>query len=228
MADSAEDRLARLDAEDPAGDYAELGALYASVVPVFGGAVSQVLSAWSAERRYERVRDVLRGVAHDLALFKGTVREEYIRSDEFADLLDQTLRRVVTERSEAKRQLYRGLLAAAATGATDTYDEQLHVVQVIDALQGAHISVLRAILEEPPKGPDEGISGSFLDTLKRRLPGFTEQRIVDLVGQLNSQHVANIGSLHSMMTWRGAQDMRGTLLPLGKRLVAYLRTEGGI
>jgi flagellar biosynthesis chaperone FliJ len=212
--------------DDAAGDYADLAALFMSAVPVVGGAVSMVLSGWSAERRYQRIREVLGGLARDLAHFKGQVREEYVRSDEFVDLLDQTLRRVATERNEAKRRLYRGLLLGAVTSEKESYDEQLHTLRVIDSLQAAHIAVLRAILEEPRSDYNEGISGSFMETLRSRLRDLSEERITDLVGQLNDHHVVNLGSLQSMMTARGAQDMRGTITPFGKRLVSYLREEG--
>ena len=113
------------DDDDAAADFADLGALFASVVPVVGGAVSFVLSDWTAQRRYQRVRDVLQGLAKDLQQFKGDVKEEYVRSDEFTDLLDQTLRRVANERYEEKRRLYRGVLLGAITGQGQSYDEHL-------------------------------------------------------------------------------------------------------
>lgn len=225
MADNREDRLARLDADDAAADYADLGALYVNLVPVFGGVVSQVLNGWSAERRYQRVKEVLGSVARDLAQIKDRVREEYVRSDEFADLLDQTLRRVVNERNQEKRRLYRGLLVDATTSATYTYDEQIHMLQVIDSLQGAHIAVLGAILAEPPKGYSEGFTSTFLTTLRGRLHGVSEERIIDLVTHLKDHHLANVGNLQSHMTSEGAQDMRSTLTPFGKRLVDYLKKE---
>jgi len=221
------DSLARLDDDDAAGDYADLGALFASVVPVLGGAVSQVLSGWSAERRYQRVREVLRGLVGDLERDKGRVREEYIRSDEFADLLDQTLRRVATERNEEKRRLYRGVLLGTVTSDETSYDEQLHMLRVIDALQAAHILLLRAILKKPPPNVDYGgTTGSFMETLSGRLGTLSKERISDLVGQLSDHRVISMGGLRTMMTARGAQDMRGTITPFGERLVSYLKEEG--
>jgi hypothetical protein len=60
-------------------------------------------------------------------------------------------------------------------------------------------------------------------TLRRRLPDMPEERIADLVAQFNDHHVLNIGGLQTMMTAHGAEDMRHTLAPLGKRLVTFLK-----
>jgi len=131
------------DDNDAAADFADLGAIFASVIPVLGGAVNFVLNDWTAQRRYQRVRDVLQGLARDLQRFKADVKEECVRSDEFADLLDQTLRRVANERHEEKRRLYRGVLLGAITGQEQSYDEHLHTLRVIDSLQVAHMALLR-------------------------------------------------------------------------------------
>jgi hypothetical protein len=160
---------------------------------------------------------VLQGLAKDLQQFKGDVKEEYVRSDEFTDLLDQTLRRVANERYEEKRRLYRGVLLGAITGQGQSYDEHLHMLRVIDSLQVAHMALLKAILQVPDPKYMDGISGSFIETLKRRLPELSEARIGDLVAQLNDQRVLTIGSLQAMMTARGAEDMRHTLSPFEAR-----------
>jgi len=72
----------------------------AKAVPGIGGAVAGVLNNWSAERKHERVRDVLNGLAIFVANLKSEVRQEYVLSEEFEELLDQTLRRAATERHE--------------------------------------------------------------------------------------------------------------------------------
>jgi hypothetical protein len=221
-----ETSLVPRDDDDAAADFADLGALFASVVPVVGSAVSFVLSDWTAQRRYQRVRDVLKGLAKDLQQFKGDVQEEYVRSDEFTDLLDQTLRRVANERHDEKRRLYRGVLLGAITGQGQSYDEHLHMLRVIDSLQVAHMALLKAILQVPdPKYMVDGISGSFIETLKRRLPELSEARIEDLVAQLKDHRILTSGSLKAMITARGAEDMRHTLSPFGRRLVSFL-SEG--
>ena len=113
---------------------AESLALVAVFIPGLSGAVANVLGGWSAARKYERVREVLEGLALRLANLRSEVTEEYVRSDEFEDLLDQTLRRVATERHASKRQLYREFLVGAISKPGD-YDEQLRVLRTLEELQ---------------------------------------------------------------------------------------------
>jgi hypothetical protein len=87
------------------------------------------------------------------------------------------------------------------------------------------MALLKAILQVPDPKYMDGISGSFIATLKRRLPELSEARIGDLVAQLKDQRVLTIGSLLAMMTSSGAEDMRHTLSPFGRRLVSFL-SEG--
>jgi hypothetical protein len=210
--------------DDPAGDYAEAAALFASAIPFVGGAISNVLTGWSAERRYERIKEVCAGLARDLEAFTGRVRADYVRSEEFSDLVDQALRRVAMERSEEKRRLYRGVLLGAVTGADQSYDEQLHLLRVIESLQAAHIEVLRALLQTPSAA--DGTHGTFRQTLKRRLPHLTDQRIADLVTQLDDLRVTKVGNLKVITTAQGAQRMQTMVTALGRRLASYLREEG--
>jgi hypothetical protein len=145
-----------------------------------------------------------------------------VRSDEFEDLLDQTLRRVANERHESKRRLYREFLVEAITKPA-AYDEQLRILRILEELQAAHIILLRAILQEPDPKHADGISGSFNATLARRLPAYNDV-IGDLVAQLNDFRITNLSSLHTMMTARGAEDTRGTVTPFGQRFVSYIRS----
>ena len=85
--------------EDTRGDLAlEAAALVANFLPGLGGAIASVLGGWSAERKRERVREVLGGLALRLANLQSRLTDEYVRGDEFEDLLDQTL----TARGESR------------------------------------------------------------------------------------------------------------------------------
>lgn len=206
---------------DPVDDYLSLATLLSTVVPVFGGAVGHVFSEWAAARRVQRLREVLLGVTEDVKRLSAQVRDEYVRSEEFEELLDHALRRVAVERHEEKRGLFRAFLFETITTAP-AYDEQLRVLRVLEELQAAHIALIRAVLQEPDPRHIDGISASQIGTLKRRMPGFTDEQIGDLVAQLNDLRIVKLGSLNTMMTARGAGDMRGTVTPFGQRFVQYI------
>ena len=69
-----------------------------SLVPMLGGPISSFFGGMAAGHRFERIREVLVGVCQDLSNPKQQVSEEYVRSEDFEDLIDETLRRVARER----------------------------------------------------------------------------------------------------------------------------------
>lgn len=198
----------------------DIAAFVGSAVPWIGGPVSNVLGGMSLGRKLGRVRDVLEGVAADLAEFKSEVSEEYVRTEEFEDLLEQTLRRAAEERNAAKRRMYRAFLTDTIENPGAAYDEQLRLLRTFEELQPDHLWVLKAVSQEP--NPDPGMMGSPIQTLGERLPECDAARIEDLVAQLNDMRVTNFGSLQVMMTGRGAADLRHVITEHGQRILRYI------
>ncbi|MBW7997175.1 MAG: hypothetical protein FVQ81_11525 [Candidatus Glassbacteria bacterium] len=198
----------------------DIASLVGSAVPWIGGPVSNVLSGMSFGRKLGRVREVLEGVAADLAEFKSEVSEEYVRTEEFEDLLEQALRRASEERSEEKRRMYRAFLSDAIEAPGESYDDQLRLLRTFEELQPDHLRVLKIMSQEP--GSDPGMMGSPIQTLRERLLEFDDARIEDLVAQLNDMWITNLGSLKVMMTGRGAADLRHVVTEYGQRLLRYI------
>jgi hypothetical protein len=209
--------------EDTRTDYAlEAAAVAINFVPGLGGVIASVLSGWSAERKRERVREVLSGFALRLANLRSTISDEYVRSEEFEDLLDQALRRVAFERHESKRRLYREFLVDAINS-PGAYDEGLRILRVLEQLQAAHITLIRAINQEPDEKHAKGLIGSsFIATLKRRTPSFSQEHIGDLFAQLTDLRVTQQTGLSGMASARGAEETRHLITPFGSRFVQYI------
>jgi len=194
-------------------------AFVGSTVPWIGGPVSNVLSGMSFGRKLGRVREVLGGLANDLGEFKSEVSEKYVKTEEFEDLLEQTLKRVGEERNEEKRHLYKAFLTDAIESPGKSYDEQLRLLRTFEIVPD-HLRVLKALSQEPK--PNPGMMSSPIQTLRERLPEFEEQRIEELIVQLNVMRVTNISSLKVMMTGRGAADLRNSVTVYGKRILSYI------
>lgn len=220
------------DDDDAARDYLDLAAILSSAIPILGGAVSNVLGGWSQSRRFQRIRGVLEQLATSLAHVRESICEEYVRSDEFEDLLDQTLRRVAAERHEAKRRLYAAFLAGAVTSPGEPYHEQLRMLRTLEELQPDHLRIVRAMtLKEPITEP--GVGGispkgatTILETLRRRLAGVRIDRLEELVEQLTVElHVTEIDrrQLKTIMSAHGARDLQSRFTRYGHRVIAYIR-----
>src|SRR5258706_1030343 len=174
---------------DPVDDYLSLVTLLSNAIPVFGGAVGWGFGESAAARRAQRLRAVLTGIVADVKALGAKVQEEYVRSEEFKDLLDHTLRRVVGERHEEKRRMSRALLLDAITATSPRdYDEQLRMLRTMDQLQVAHLKIIRAVMQ--PRDPNTDMyMGSPGHVLERRLRDMPLSRINDLVYQLNDLNV---------------------------------------
>ena len=201
----------------------DIAAFVASAVPWVGGPVSNVLAGISFGRKLGRVREVLEGLVVDLAEFKSEASEEYVRTEEFEDLLEQTLRRAAEERSAEKRRMYRLFLKDAIEIPGASYDDQIRLLRTFEGLQRDHLRVMKAISQEPERTP--GTMGSPIQTLRVRIPEFNYGRITDLVGQLNDMRVTNISSLKVMMTGHGAADLRRGITEYGQCVLRHVLEE---
>jgi hypothetical protein len=195
-------------------------AAVASLAPWLGGPVSQVLSGMSLARKMERVKEMLDGLAADLQDFRTDVSENYVRTDEFHELLERTLRSAADERNGEKRRIYREFLGGAIRTPGEPYEEQIRFLRTLENVQSDHVRILKAVMQDPERVT--GLAGSPLQTLCNRLPDMPRHRIQDLVAQLNDMRLTNLLSLTTMMTAHGAADLRHGLTAYGRRFVAYL------
>ena len=198
----------------------DIAAFVSSVVPWIGGPVSNVLGGLSFGRKMNRVCEVLEGLTSDLKEFKSDVSEEYVRTEDFEDILEQSLKRVAEERNEGKRNMYRAFLTDAVESPGETYDEQLRFLRTLEELQPDHLLVLSALSQEPDS--KLGRIGSRIQTLRQRLPNIPEVRIAELVDQLNTMRLTNLTTLKGMMSAQGAADLRNSVTSYGQRFIQYL------
>jgi hypothetical protein len=200
----------------------------AGLVPVLGGPVGNVLIGLSGDRRFERVRACVFEVAERVGELSDE-QADFIRSEDFEDLLVETTQRVWAERGEEKRRIYRKFLVDAITHPTDaSYDERLRFLRVMEQVQEAHIEVLRAILQGPD--PDSNVyAGSRSSVLLGRLrwgdDADPRARLDDLVQQMSDLRLVDGSSLGVMMTGQGAEDTRSMVTAFGERFTRYLVEE---
>jgi hypothetical protein len=199
----------------------DVAAVVSSAAPWIGGPVSSVLSGMSFGRKLGRVRQVLEAVATDLKDFKSEASEEYVKTEEFEDLLEQTLKRVGEERNEEKRHLYKSFLTDAIESPAKDYDDQLGLLRTFEELGPDDIQILKALAQEPRFDPTM-LSGSPIQTLRMRVPHFEEERITVVVGRLNNLRMTNLTSLRVMMTAGGAADLRGSITGYGRKILKYI------
>ena len=192
-----------------------------SLVPWLGGAASNVVSGYGQTRKLNRVKELLDGLANRLSGFESDVAKEYVRTEDFEDLLEQTLRRAADERNADVRNLYLRFIHRAIAEPGDEYDSQMDVLGAIEGLRGVHVTVMRALREEPSPDADRKIAGSPSQTLRERT-GLSSEQIKDAVETLNDLRLTNLDGLHVTMTGRGSESLQHTVTTLGMQVLDYI------
>jgi hypothetical protein len=208
----------------PAETALDVAAVLANFIPGLGGAVSNVLSGMSVGRRLDRVKEVLQGLADELSDLKSEASERYVRTDEFEELLETVLRRAAEERNEQRRQLLRHFLVGTIVHPGSSYDTHRAILRLLESAEPEDVLVLRAAAEQPTADEMAGLVGSIIGTLQRRLAGWPPQRIEAAVTRLNDLRIINLtpNRMHTMMTAPGAAELRGSIMPIGQELIAFL------
>ena len=194
-----------------------------AAAPWLGGPLSAFISGRVTDRKIGRVNDALLYLAGQLEGVEAAVDKDYVSSEEFEDLLDETLPKISRERSEQKRELYARFLRGSILHSDVPYDEKLRFLDLLDQLQVAHIAVLQALMQEPNKAQMyQSLLGSTMQTLRSRLEAPSEPDIEELVGQLNATRLTNVPELRAMMTAQGAEDLRRMVTEPGKRFYNFI------
>lgn len=199
----------------------DASAIAASFTPIVGGAISTVLSGMSQTRKLNRIVSVLDGLAEDLAAHQSDVTDNYVRTEDFEDLLEQTLKRAAEERNDEVRALYRQFLFHAITKPGDEYDDQLAVLKALERMRSSHVLVLQALLQSPGKEAHRKMMGSPIQTLRERT-GMPDGEVKESVAALNDLRATNMTSLHVMMTGHGSEALEGSVTPFGRRILQYI------
>lgn len=211
-------------AEIPTGIPAEraldVATFVMNALPWLGSPIAGVLSGISTDRKIARVNEVVLGLVEKLRDFESAASKQFVKTEEFEELLEQTLRQVATERNADKRRMYRDFLLGAIESPGEPYDEQKRFLRTMEDLQADHLRVLKALAQEPQ--PVDGLVGSQIATLRARLSDLSESQIEERVQQLNDMRVVQLHSLRGMMTPRGAEDLRHAITPYGVRFLRYL------
>jgi len=215
--DSDENLIARPEKAEVGLDVA---AVVAGLVPWVGGAISSVLSGVSHGRKMKRVEEVLVGFAGDMKDVKSQAAKDYVKTEDFEELLEKTILAVADERNEQKRAIFRAFLVDAVVAPGETYDDQIRVVRVLQVLSIDHIRILAACSEEP--NMDSGMFSSRSQTLASRVPGIPADQLTELVEELNGLRVTKLEGLNMMVTASGAADLRFGVASLGRRLLRHI------
>jgi hypothetical protein len=128
----------------PSGKVLDTLAALSTLVPLVGGAVGQVLSGVATAPRLERVEQVLQYVVDRLDGEPPPLNPS-LDTDEFRDLLEQTIGQAAFESHVEKRALYGKLLLGLIKEPLEPYDPRRRYISTLEEIQPGQIPLLKEI-----------------------------------------------------------------------------------
>ena len=118
-----------------------------SAVPFVGGALNEVFFDHRSRLKQERFEEFVGGLELDLGRLKDTaINHDYLKSEEFSDLLESLVRRVVQTADPQKRERMRRILVSQLQVPAPASDQELFL-DVAAAISEKELEILRTYNE---------------------------------------------------------------------------------
>jgi hypothetical protein len=128
-------------------------AVYAGLQALpFGSVVVELLKAWIPRRKEERLLEFVQALGHHASSTSERLDAEFVRTEEFADRVEDIVDRVTQRRSQAKTDAFAGLLATTATHDRLPYDETERVTDVLDRLTTSQMVIVVELVRRRQQG----------------------------------------------------------------------------
>lgn len=196
----------------------EIASAFATFTPLLGGVFSNVLSGIATDRQFERVREFVLRLSARLDELSAE-QEEYVRTEDFQEIVGETMRRVWSERSEEKRRAYGDFLLGIIESPGGDYDEQLEFLRLVEQLHPDFIRFIEAMRQPRPPDHDSTMGGPIV-ALHERLPDLSDDRLREIADRLNAMGLTSLPSLGTIMS--RVPDLNAYFSPMGHRFVSFL------
>lgn len=105
-------------------------------------------SSIQEQRKIHRLEEFLIVLNNDLQDFKSKINEEYVNKTEFLDVFEETVRYVVNERINEKREMFKKILLNSIVSEKCSYDRTEGYMKLLDKLGILELKIL-AVLKNP-------------------------------------------------------------------------------
>jgi len=177
----------------------------------------------------------MEALSAELEVLKTQVNTHFVNQADFLDIFELTAKKIISERTEFKRKLYKDVLLHAVVMEQPNYDDVEQCIRLIENTTEANIFLLK-ILKDPDEHnknltkPVPKPSGNMATTTRRKIlvqliptweGGFIKENLKDLefLGLVNEIS----GSLQDVFPYRGLDIISNQLTPKGERFVRYIQ-----
>jgi len=201
------------------------------------------LKAKQAQRKLNRLVEFCEKLKLDLETQKKAVNEEYVRRDDFLDIVEQITNKTVNERSEEKRQYYKNIFLHSVLADEVDYDVTEKYLNLLSRLENEDIVVFAALYHpdrvneekgQPLVNPNERVDGyqnfSFIIQRKSvtwaltRLLGWSDEKVRDSLNVLQRERLIEEGTdkLEQVINGSSVILLKNHLTIKGRDFAKYL------
>lgn len=196
----------------------------------FTGGIASLITDYIPASRFRRLEEFAQRVAEDLKSVAGKVDEEYLRTDEFAHIFEQSFKGAAEHYQREKLEAFRGILVNAAVRKDVTQEEKEHFLALTNNLSVVQLRILM-FMAEPRRyladvGIDErAITGGFADMFSTALPGIDPQLVRSAFGDLYQSGLISTDKtiFGTMTSAQGLQLLGNRVTPFGQRFIEFLK-----
>ena len=103
------------------------------------------LKAKQAKRKLDKLVEFCEKLEVDLKIQKDVVNNEYVKQEDFLDIVEEVTTKVINERSEEKRQYYKNIFLHSITAEEVDYDITEKYLNLLSRLENEDIVVFAAL-----------------------------------------------------------------------------------
>ena len=202
-----------------------IGKALVAAIPYVGGSIASLIGDYQAKRKHERLEHFFNSLQVDLNNLQEKINNEFISTDDFLDVFEETSKKIVNERTEEKRLAFKNILLNAIISKDITYDRVEEFLRLLERLRPDHILFL-SIFNDPlkfnleqgkPVSNGGGFSTSIKQIMKQLLPNWEEAKILDVTSDLENERLLKdfVRNYGAIMTDRGINHLEGKLTDKG-------------
>jgi hypothetical protein len=204
-----------------------------SAIPVAGGPLSALLAEYLPNWKQERVLKFIAEIKLEMQKVQAKINEDYVRSEDFALLFEETFLRVLRTNSDLKLNAYKAILVNACTNTSITEMEKEYFLNLVNSLQEIHILILSLFWNKEKFGqihnsssPANMYMGGIMTVIKSYMAplNIDEELIRSAIRDLDNMGILGgvYQSLGVTMTASGALNLSGRISPFGSKFIGFI------
>jgi hypothetical protein len=203
--------------------FSELFAIVSSAAPWIGGTISGIIGGIATDLKITRVTQFIKDVLDYVDRLHTQEAEEFVKTEDFADIFDKTAQAVADERHETKRNLFANYILNNIAAPEVSYDLRLKCLRLLEQINTQHLDLIEALLRKPTTLEINMSISAPSTTIERRAPHL-RNNLQTIVHETNTLGLTDIKDnyLNLNMTGSGAANLEHSVTTLGRDLIAFI------